>query len=66
MANGPRCNNRTVTNDKPAEDLELQKAKMREALKGILPTVTQDEVNSHESKADAQFLADRPPHHDKA
>jgi hypothetical protein len=55
-----------VTNDKPAEDLELQKAKMREALKGILPTVTQDEVNSHESKADAQFLADRPPHHDKA
>ena len=36
---------------------------MREALQGILPAVTQDEVNAHQQKADEQFLADRPPHH---
>jgi len=55
-----------VTEDKSAEELELQKAKLREALQGVLPTVTQDEINSHQAKDDAQFLADRPPHHDKA
>jgi hypothetical protein len=66
VAKGCRCNNRTVTEDKSAEELELQKAKLREALQGVLPTVTQDEINSHQAKDDAQFLADRPPHHDKA
>lgn len=50
---------------KSPEEIEKQKAKMRAALQGVLPTVTQDEVDSHESKADEQFLADRPPHHDK-
>ena len=54
-----------MSEDKKSEDLELSKAKMREVLKGILPTVTQDEVNSHQAKDDAQFLADRPPHHDQ-
>lgn len=48
----------------PAE-IELQKAKLRAALQGVLPKVTQDEVGVHESKADEQFLADRPPHHEK-
>jgi hypothetical protein len=54
-----------VSEEKTLEEIELQKAKMREALKGILPQVTQDEVNTHQPKDDAQFLADRPPHHDK-
>lgn len=49
--------------EKSAQELEAQKAKMREALQGILPAVTQDEINSHQQKADEQFLADRPPHH---
>ena len=65
MANPLRCHNRTMSEDEKYEILELSKAKMREALKGILPTVTQDEVNSHQAKDDAQFLADRPPHHDQ-
>ncbi len=65
MANPQKCHNRTVSEEKTPEEIELQKAKMREALKGILPQVTQDEVNTHQPKDDAQFLADRPPHHDK-
>ena len=65
MANALRCHNRYVTEDNKDENLEIQKAKMREAMQGILPTVTQDEVNAHDQKDDAQFLADRPPHHDK-
>lgn len=55
-----------MSQERTPEELEAQKAKMREALKGILPTVTQDEVDSHLPKDDAQFLADRPPHHDKS
>jgi len=54
-----------VSEEKTPEEIELQKAKMREALKGILPQVTQDELDNHEPKGDAQYLADRPPHHDK-
>lgn len=51
------------SSDKTAQEIAAQKAKMREALQGILPTVTQDELNAHQQKADEQFLADRPPHH---
>ncbi len=52
-----------MSEEKTPEEIELQKQKMRDALQGILPTVTQDEVNSHSPKADEQYLADRPPHH---
>ena len=51
------------SSEKSAKEIEAQKAKMREALQGILPTVTQDELNAHQQKAEEQYLADRPPHH---
>jgi hypothetical protein len=41
--------------------------RLREALDGILPDVTGDELmpsgESHRSRTDEDYLRDRPPHH---
>lgn len=54
-----------MSDEKSPEEIEQQKAKLRAALNGVLPTVTRDEIDSHIVKSDEQFLADRPPHHDQ-
>ena len=48
-----------------AENNESAQEKLKKALskKNVMPTTTNDESGLLEEKSDAEFQADKPPHH---